>query len=69
MNELGSCEVGKHGVEEKDDKYINDGLSKLPKTLRDILASQIRLNDDRRNNLIAVVYLMVGIYFISCVFN
>lgn len=68
LNELGSCEIGKHDVEENDDKYINDGLLKLPKALRDILASHIRLNDDKRNKLVSVGYLMMGIYRISCVF-
>ncbi|GAA5812824.1 hypothetical protein MFLAVUS_006283 [Mucor flavus] len=65
LNELGSCEIGKHDVEENDDKYINDGLLKLPKALRDILASHIRLNDDKRNKLVSVGYLMMGIYRLS----
>lgn len=33
-DELGSCKVGKDCVVIVDDKYMNDGLVKLPKTLR-----------------------------------
>lgn len=60
VDELGSCEVGKHDVEETDDKYINDGLLKLPKTLRDMLAVQVRSNSSKINDLITVGYLMMG---------
>lgn len=65
IHELGSCEVGKHGVDESDDKYINDGLLKLPKTLRDMLAVQIRSNPSKINDLVAVGYLMMGKFFLS----
>lgn len=40
-DELGSCEVGKDGVTVDDDKYMDDGLMKLPKTLRDMLSMLI----------------------------
>ncbi|KAG2211940.1 hypothetical protein INT47_004627, partial [Mucor saturninus] len=59
--ELGSCEVGKDNVEETDDKYINDGLLKLPKTLRDMLAVQVRSNSSKINGLVTVAYLMTGL--------
>lgn len=35
--ELGACEVGKGDVSIADDKYLNEGLKKLPKTLRSSL--------------------------------
>lgn len=38
-NELGSCEIGRDQVTEFDDKYLNDGCFKLPKTLRDMFSS------------------------------
>lgn len=63
VHELGSCEVGKHNVEETDDKYINDGLLKLPKTLRDMLAVQVRSNSSKINGLVTVGYLMMGNFF------
>ncbi|KAI7891669.1 uncharacterized protein EV154DRAFT_420130, partial [Mucor mucedo] len=61
--ELGSCEVGKHDVEETDDKYINDGLLKLPKTLKDMLSLQVRTNINNINALVTVGYLMMGNFF------
>jgi predicted transcriptional regulator len=42
--ELGACEVGKGDVSIVDDKYLNDGLRKLPKTLRDMLVAQTSIN-------------------------
>ncbi|KAI7862386.1 hypothetical protein BDF14DRAFT_1974524 [Spinellus fusiger] len=59
--EVGSWEVGKHDVEETDDKYINNGLLKLPKTLRDMLAVQVRRNSSKINDLVTVGYLMMGL--------
>lgn len=59
--ELGACEVGKGNVSIVDDKYLNDGLKKLPKTLRDILVTQITINPDKTNSLCTVGYLMMGL--------
>ncbi|KAG0766829.1 hypothetical protein G6F57_007271 [Rhizopus arrhizus] len=42
-NELGACEVGKGDVSIVDDKYLNDGSKKLPKTLRDMLVTKLPL--------------------------
>ena len=42
-NELGACEVGKGDVSTVDDKYLNDGSKKLPKTLRDMLVTKLPL--------------------------
>lgn len=38
-DELGSCEIGKDNVVIADNKYMEDGLGKLPKTLRDMLTA------------------------------
>ncbi|KAG1465970.1 hypothetical protein G6F56_004782 [Rhizopus delemar] len=59
--ELGSCEIGKHDVEETDDKYMNDALLKLPKTLRDMLSVQVQSNSIKINELVTVGYLMMGL--------
>lgn len=42
FEEHGFCEVGKDNVTVDDDKYLNDGLMKLPKTLRDMMALLIQ---------------------------
>ncbi|KAG2204295.1 hypothetical protein INT47_009337 [Mucor saturninus] len=38
-SKLGACEVGNDNVTIADDNYIDDGLFKLPKTLKDVLAT------------------------------
>jgi hypothetical protein len=58
--EVGSSEVGKDDVIEADDKYFDDGLVKLPKTLRDMLAALVRKNPAQINGLTTVGYLMMG---------
>lgn len=60
--ELGSCEVGKHDVEISDDKYLNDSLLKLPKTLKDMLVAQVKTNSCYINSLTTVGYLMMGLH-------
>lgn len=60
IHELGSCEVGKHDVEETPNKYINDDFLKLSKTLRDVLAAQVRIIPSNINDLMTVGYLMMG---------
>ncbi|KAI9249861.1 hypothetical protein EDC94DRAFT_548741 [Helicostylum pulchrum] len=40
-DELGSCEVGKDCAAVVDEKYMDDGLVKLPKTLRDMLSALV----------------------------
>lgn len=57
---LGACEAGKGDVSKIDDKYLNDGFKKLPKTLRDMLISQILVNPGKANSLCTVGYLMMG---------
>jgi hypothetical protein len=47
MHELGSCEVGKLDAEETSNKYISDDFLKLPKTLRDMLAVQVRRSSSK----------------------
>ncbi|KAI8077179.1 hypothetical protein BDF21DRAFT_422251 [Thamnidium elegans] len=60
--ELGACEAGKGDVSKIDDKYLNDGFKKLPKTLRDMLISQILVNPGKANSLCTVGYLMMGLH-------
>jgi hypothetical protein len=59
-DELGSCEVGKDRIMVADDKYLNDGLVKLPKTLRDILSALVQKNPAQVSNLASVGFLMMG---------
>ncbi|CAO3640307.1 unnamed protein product [Mucor hiemalis] len=59
--ELGTCEVGKDNVTKADDKYIDDGLFKLPKTLRDMLATFSQKNPAQPNNISTVGFLMMGL--------
>ncbi|KAI9483536.1 MAG: hypothetical protein EXX96DRAFT_536858 [Benjaminiella poitrasii] len=61
LTELGACEVGLHDVIEVDEKYMNDCLLKLPKTLRDILSILVSKNEPQINNLAAVGYTMMGL--------
>jgi hypothetical protein len=55
-DELGSCEVEK----DYDDKYMDDGLVKLPKTLRDILSALVEKNPAKVNQLTTIGFLMTG---------
>lgn len=59
-DELGTCEVGKDKVVIADDKYLNDGLTKLPKTLRDMLAILVQKNPAKVNQLTSIGYLIMG---------
>ncbi|SAL98586.1 hypothetical protein [Absidia glauca] len=60
-DELGTREVGKDKVVIADDKYLNDGLTKLPKTLRDVLAILMQKNPARVNQLTSIGYLIMGL--------
>jgi hypothetical protein len=55
-DEHGSCEVGKDDVTVADDKYLNDGLIKLPKTLRD-MTLLVQKNPKKINSLLTVGFL------------
>lgn len=59
-NEHGSCEVGKDDVTVADDKYLDDDLIKLPKTLRDMLVLLVQKNPRKINNLLTVGFLVMG---------
>ncbi|KAG1044920.1 hypothetical protein G6F43_011378 [Rhizopus delemar] len=59
--ELGSCEVGKDSVVIIDSKYFDDGLIKLPKTLRDMLSVLAKENPAQVNNLSTVGFLLMGL--------
>lgn len=59
-DELGTCEVGKDKVIAVDDKYLDDGLVKLPKTLRDMLSVLVQKNPAQANNISSVGFLMMG---------
>ncbi|SAM00658.1 hypothetical protein [Absidia glauca] len=60
-DEVGTCEVGKDKVCITDDKYLDDGLIKLPKTLKDMLAVLIQKNPAKINDLFSVGFLMMGL--------
>lgn len=60
---LGACEVGKADVIPCDDKHFDDGLVKLPKTLRDMLRSvlaAVNSSQIKCNDLCAVRLLVMG---------
>ncbi|KAI9245784.1 hypothetical protein EDC94DRAFT_653518 [Helicostylum pulchrum] len=60
-NEFGSCEIGRDTVTVADDKYMDDGLVKLPKTLRDILCMLVNQNPRQINNLSTIGLLIMGL--------
>jgi hypothetical protein len=59
-DKLGSCEVGKDCVVIVDDKYMDDGLVKLPKALRDMLSALVEKNPAKVNQLTTAGFLMMG---------
>jgi hypothetical protein len=59
-HELGCCEVGKSNVAIVDNKYLDDGMLKQPKILRDILSALISVNPSKINDLYSVGFLMMG---------
>lgn len=61
IHELGSCEAGKSDVVPVDDKYLDDGLMKLPKTLRDMLSVLVTVNPEKIRSIITVGFLMMGL--------
>ncbi|KAG1039509.1 hypothetical protein G6F43_012486 [Rhizopus delemar] len=60
-NEFGSCEVGKDKVTIVDDKYMDDVLVKLPKTLRDMLCMLVNQNLCQINNFSTIGFLIMGL--------
>ncbi|KAI8077022.1 hypothetical protein BDF21DRAFT_439147 [Thamnidium elegans] len=60
-NEHGSCEVGKDDVTVADDKYLDNSLIKLPKTLRDMMALFVQKNIRKINTLLTVGFLVMGL--------
>ncbi|KAI9485629.1 MAG: hypothetical protein EXX96DRAFT_533968 [Benjaminiella poitrasii] len=60
-NEYGSCEVSKHDVTVADDKYLDDGLIKLPKTLRNMMVVVVQNNPSKINDLLTVGFLVMSL--------
>jgi hypothetical protein len=58
--EVGCAEVGKHDVLVIDDKYLDDGMVKLPKTLKDILYLLVEVNPHKINQFYTIRFLMMG---------
>lgn len=58
--EVGTCEVGKNDVVPVDNKYLDDGRMKLPKTLRDMFACLVQKSPENINNITTVGYLIMG---------
>ncbi|KAG2211626.1 hypothetical protein INT47_008723 [Mucor saturninus] len=58
--EVKCCEVGKEDVLPYDNKYLDDGMLKLPKTLRDMFSRLVKVNLVKANSLYAVGFLMMG---------
>ncbi|GAA5814233.1 hypothetical protein MFLAVUS_007727 [Mucor flavus] len=60
-NEYGVCKAGKYDVTIVDDEYIDDGLFKLPKTLRDMLSILVQKNPNKVNNLYTIGFLAMDV--------
>ncbi|KAI8378288.1 hypothetical protein EDC96DRAFT_561808 [Choanephora cucurbitarum] len=60
-HEVGCYEVGKEDVLSIDDKYLDDGMTKLPKTLRDMLSRLVEVNPTQINKLYTVGFKMIGL--------
>ncbi|KAI8378290.1 hypothetical protein EDC96DRAFT_556510 [Choanephora cucurbitarum] len=58
-HEVGCYEVGKEDVLSIDDKYLDDGMTKLPKTLRDMLSRLVEVNPTQINKLYTVGFKMI----------
>lgn len=58
--EVGCSEVGKDDVLPIDDKYLDDGVSKPPKTLRYMLCQLVEENPGMINKLNTIGFLMMG---------
>ncbi|CAO3630349.1 unnamed protein product [Mucor hiemalis] len=61
IHEVGCSEVGKDNVLAIDNKYLDDGIIKLPKTLRHMLKELVRVNPSKINELYTVGFLMMGL--------
>ncbi|CAO0794212.1 unnamed protein product [Mucor circinelloides] len=59
--EYGTCEVGKSTVTVADDKYLDDDLVKVPKTLRDMLALLVQKNQRMTNSLYTVGFVVMAL--------
>ncbi|EIE88706.1 hypothetical protein RO3G_13417 [Rhizopus delemar RA 99-880] len=60
-DEVGCTEVGKHDVLVIDDKYLDDGMVKLPRTIRDMLCVLVEANPHKINQLYTIGFLMMGL--------
>lgn len=58
--EVGCAKVGKHDLLIIDDKYLDDGMMKLPKTFRDMLCLLVEVNPHKLNQLYTIGFLMMG---------
>ncbi|CAO3652583.1 unnamed protein product [Cunninghamella echinulata] len=59
--EVGCAEVGKEQLITTDDKYMNDSMIKLPKSLRDMLSSLAGMNKDQVNHIVVIGYIIMGL--------
>ncbi|KAI8066079.1 hypothetical protein BDF21DRAFT_454895 [Thamnidium elegans] len=59
--ELGCSEIGKGDVLPIDNRYLDDGMSKLPKTLRDMFCQLVEANPSMINKLNTIGFLMMGL--------
>ncbi|CAO3636429.1 unnamed protein product [Mucor fragilis] len=65
--ELESFKVGKEKVTEQDDKYLGDGMMKLPKALRDMLSIQSRTNTSHMDEPASMGYLVMAVYIYNVI--
>jgi hypothetical protein len=61
--ELGCAEVGKDSVGVDVDKYMTDGMLKLPKSLKDMLCMATKVCPDRLRDLKMIGYIIMGKHF------
>ncbi|KAG1472238.1 hypothetical protein G6F56_001656 [Rhizopus delemar] len=60
-DEVGCTEVGKHDVLVIDNKYLDDGMVKLPRTIRDMLCVLVETSPHKINQLYTIGFLMMGL--------
>ncbi|KAI8977129.1 hypothetical protein BDF20DRAFT_835961 [Mycotypha africana] len=68
-NEIGCAEVGKQDVLVIDDKYLDNGMVKLPRTIRDMLCVLVQANPYKINQLYTIGFLMMGLNLEFLVLN
>lgn len=60
--EIGCVEIGKDSITRTDNRYMNDGMIKLPKCLRDMFYILVNEHSEKINNLATYSLIITGQY-------